>query len=362
MPGTRLVESTGQMNLHTACCDFLQQVLLMEEGESVLIYTDSGSDPNLVVALQKSANSLGMRADHLSLEGFPDLTGQIQMLRDKIESGDFQVLCELSEQYFYPSGIWEDAVRKGFRVYSMGPLDAASFLRCIGLVNQDKLMEFGDLLEQVISQARQIHVSTSAGTNLLCRMQPVGVFEKLLSSVKQGGLSDRVLAKIGLSQRSIVWSPSGLLKKSSGATFLGGQLAFRAIPHTLRGTAAIDGYQWPPTDLGKLEEPLVLQIKHGRVVKIDGCQKASSRLSQWLAGQNKTIEHFCIGFNPGAGLNGSLTEAERAFGHINLGFGKYPYHTDGVMTRPNLSLDDTLVLANNSFVHPQLAALEQQLR
>lgn len=144
------------MNLHAACCDFLQQVLLMEEGESVLIYTDSGSDPNLVVALQKSAKSLGMRADHLSLEGFPDLTGQIQMLRDKIESGDYQVLCELSEQYFYPSGIWEDAVRKGRRVYSMGPLDAASFLRCIGLVSQHNLMEFGDLLKQVISQARQI--------------------------------------------------------------------------------------------------------------------------------------------------------------------------------------------------------------
>jgi 2,5-dihydroxypyridine 5,6-dioxygenase len=352
----------GQQNLHEACCRFLQQVLLMEAGESVLIYTDSGSDAGLVAALQESAQGLGMQADLLALEGFSDLLAQIQALRDKIESGDYPVICELSARYFYPSSIWEDAVRNGRRVYSAGPLDAVSFLRCVGLVDQGKIMEFGELLEQVISRAQWVHISTPAGTDLTCRMQPIGVFEKLLCSLKEGSLTDRALAKFGLGQRSIVWSPSGVLKKRAGATFLGGQLAFRAIPHTLRGTAVIDGYQWPPTDLGKLEVPLILQVKRGRVVDIDGCPLASLRMKQWLGDRDKTIEHFCIGFNPGAGLSGSLIEAERAFGHINLGFGKYPHHTDGVMTHPVLRLDETLVLENHSFIHPDLAALERQLR
>jgi 2,5-dihydroxypyridine 5,6-dioxygenase len=348
--------------LDAACRLFLQDILLMEGDDSLLIYIDEGSDLGLAEEIANSAKQMGMVADLLALQRYSDLPAKVDALRTTMERKDYRVLCELSETYFYPSGIWTDAVRAGRRVYSAGPIDAECFRRCITDVDYETLAAMGSALEQLVSGARDVRLMTSAGTELTGRMVPTGAFEKLLNLPGEGSLLDRVLGKIGIAQRPAVWSPTGALRKAGGATFMGGQLSFRPVPRSLTGTAVIDGYQWPPNELGRLQQQLVLQIEHGQVTSIGGDADAAATLESWLEGQPRQVEHICIGYNPGAGLGGSLTEAERAYGHINLGFGTYPFHTDGVMIDPTLWLDGQVVMDKRSFRHPLLTAIEDEMK
>ena len=329
----------------------------MAEGESILLYTDEGSDRQLVEALTVAARSLGMIAEELCLRQYSTLEDQIQALRERIKQGNYNVLCELSRQYFYPSGIWEESVRAGRRVYCTGPIDSDCFRRCISDINQQALMDMGQSLGELLHSADTVKITSPAGTHLVGRMQPSGMYEKALAKLPTGSLPDRAMNRLGLGQRSAIWSSTGALRRQGGSTFMGGQLSFMTIPRSLHGQAIVDGYQWPPTELGRLKKAARLKVRKGRVTEMENCPE----LARWIHGHQTCVEHICFGFNPGADLEGSLTEAERAYGHINLGFGKYPYHTDSVIMRPSVWLDDELILEDHHFVHPELRAIEREL-
>lgn len=69
--------------------------------------------------------------------------------------------------------------------------------------------------------------------------------------------------------------------------------------------------------------------RHGKMIY----HKTTTRLNRWFEGQTKEIQHFCFGFNPGAKLSGKIMGAERVFGYISIGIGKYPclpWHTNWV--------------------------------
>lgn len=142
---------------------------------------------------------------------------------------------------------------------------------------------------------------------------------------------------------------------------MAGQVAFQGIPATIEGKVVIDGYLWPPDEIGLIVDPIVLRIRKGYVTNIEGCPSKALILSNWLEGKEKRVMHFCIGFHPGAQLSGKLVEAERTFGNIVIGIGKYPFHTDGIIKNPTLKLNDAVILQNGTFVHDKLSVLEQEL-
>jgi leucyl aminopeptidase (aminopeptidase T) len=122
----------------------------------------------------------------------------------------------------------------------------------------------------------------------------------------------------------------------------------------------IDGFLWPPDALGRLEAPIRLAIDNGLVSAIDGGDAAV--LDKWLDGKSRQIFHFLIGLHPRATLMGRILEAERSYGCVSIGFGVYPFHTDGVMTQPTIVLDDDVVfIEQGRFVHPELAEIDRQL-
>lgn len=346
----------AQTSAVDACRRFLQEILLLEEGESLLLYTDAGSDRRLVTGLAGAGASLGVDVEELDLVGFATLEHRIAALRGAISRGNHDVLCELSRQYFYPSGIWEECVRAGRRVYSAAGIDVDVFRRCISNVDQQALREMGNALGALLVSAGTIRVTTPPGTCLEARMQPSGVYETVLCALA-GSMFGRALRKAGIDQRPIIWAATGFPQRRGGATFMGGQLSLTAIPRSLNGLAVVDGYQWPPAELGRLPRPLQLEVRRGCVTSIED----SPALSRWLQDRDTAVEHLCFGFNPGAGLDGSLTEAERAYGHVNLGFGRYPFHTDGVMRQPTVWFDDELILENHRYIHPDLVEIEQWL-
>jgi len=290
---------------------------------------------------------MGALTELFELNSNLKLPDMAQELTYKIEKGAFDAVCELSEQYFYQTLACKRALQLGSRIYSLAGLDADALTRCVGNVNHNLMFEFGMALRKILGKARSIQILTKNGTHIKFQMSPNPVF--------------RFILKLRRKRVSGILYPSGKPVQKGQSTFLGGQLAFKGIPETIEGTALIDGYLWPPREIGHIDVPIILKIKRGSVIEINGCPLKSKVLNRWFEGKTKEIQHFCIGFNPGAKLNGKLIEAERVFGHISIGIGEYPFHTDGIAKNPSILSNDEIIEQDGSFIHKELSILEQNL-
>ena len=339
-----------EQNMKDSALLFLKDLLSLENGKRILFYADKGSDLQIVRILHESAEEIGAKSEVFELDSVLALPDMAQYLTEKIERGSFDVICELSEQYFYQTAAWQKALQLGFRLYSIGGLSADGFIRCVGKANYALIYEFGTGLRGILEKAKSIQISTEKGTNIRLEMN--------ISFV------DRIITKLTGEKRpyAYVTRPSGKLTPEVPATFMGGQIAFNGIPETIEGTAVIDGYLWPPREIGHLDEPISLNIKKGRIIKVNGGSSKARILSEWFNGRTNEIKHFCIGFHPFARLSEKLIEAERVFGNISVGIGEYPFHTDGVIMNPTLLLNNEIIEKDGSFVHNELLILEKRLK
>jgi leucyl aminopeptidase (aminopeptidase T) len=329
---------------------FLKEMLGLRSGERVLFYTDEGSDPRISRALHESSDAIGASSEVFELDSglaFPDMT---KRLTERIEKESFDAICELSEQYFYQTTAWQRAIEKGARLYSLGGLEADGFIRCIGEADHTLMYEFGTSLREMIGNARSVQIRTEKGTDIRLQMN-ISIVE-------------RIIAKLTGRERpyAFITRPSGKLTPEVPATFLGGQIAFNGIPETIEGTAVIDGYVWPPREIGHLDEPIIVKIRRGMVIEVNGNSSKSKIFADWLNGKENNINHFCIGFHPAASFSAKLLEVERAFGCMSIGIGEYPFHTDGVMTNTTLILNNEIIEKDGSFIHNKLSSLEKKLK
>jgi len=268
---------------------------------------------------------------------------QARQIADKIRKNSFNVVCELTNQYFYLTEAWEAAYDSGGRVYSLAGLNNEdAFVRCVRDADHGKMSALGTSLKNALWASRRVEITSPGGTNIRMKCGFSGLRRNVARFLKQ--------------RNGYLGSPSGYQ-----GGFFAGQLDFLGIPATIEGMAVIDAYLWPPPEIGELAEPVVLQIEQGKITDISGCSTNSKLLNRWLDGEHVEVEHFCIGFNPGAGFNGGIAEAERAYGCITVGFGVGFKHVDGVMRNASMRVDGKLLQDSGSFVGPELVHLEQQL-
>jgi len=337
----------GRVNVKTAGRILLEDVLGLNAGDRILLYSDLPPDRTVIQSLQKQAVELGMDAEVCLVGDLPTLQAMVEQLSSRVRAGHFAAICELSEQYFYPTRVWGLAVEAGCKVYGLGPLDERALIGCVGEVDHAGLARFGQTLHRLLVHARKVRIESEAGTSFSCRMTG-------------RGLVARLLGRLPSADRSTVWPPCGVPTVGT-ATFLGGQSSFLGIPGSMNGTLVIDGYLWPPRTVGPVQDPITIEVVAGNIQAISGAPAASAALSNWLCGQSPRVEHFCVGYNPGATLGGSLMEAERAFGHLNVGVGRYPRHADGVMKMPRITIDGAVLMERGTFTHPKLVELARAL-
>lgn len=336
-----------EKSLKEAANIFLKNLLQLQKGEKFLIYADRGQEDPLVNIIKDRALDIGAITEVFFIEPSENPSDVVTKLAVKTEQGRYNAICELTEQTFYQTSVWQKARELNARVYSLSGIDTNVFLRCIGLVNHELMIKLGNALYGILQNAKTIQIITSRGTNISLRMR--------LS------LISRVIRKICGRPGTYIVEPSGIATKHGQSTFVGGQLAFQGVVESIEGIAVIDGYIWPPKEIGAVNEPVVLKIKKGKVTEISGCPRGSAMLREWFDRIAPGIEHFCIGFNPQATLSGSLMEAERVFGYITIGVGEHFLHCDGVMKNPDIILDGKTIEQNGSFIDERLSAIENKL-
>ena len=54
-------------------------------------------------------------------------------------------------------------------------------------------------------------------------------------------------------------------------------------------------------------------------------------------------------------------EAERVFGYLSIGIGKFPFHTDGIIKSPSILFNNEIIEQDGSFVQGELSILARNL-
>lgn len=128
------------------------------------------------------------------------------------------------------------------------------------------------------------------------------------------------------------------------------------VEGTAEGTLVIDG-SIPNFDIGPVSEPVIMTVREGRVVDIQGGREAR-RLAQMLASANDpnvyVIAQLAVGLNPECReFNGSVGNDHGVYGSVHIGIGtsanlggqnRASLHFDAAMYAPMLELDGEAVL------------------
>jgi leucyl aminopeptidase (aminopeptidase T) len=126
------------------------------------------------------------------------------------------------------------------------------------------------------------------------------------------------------------------------------------VEGTAEGVVQVDG-SIPCREIGKLSEPITLQVRGGAIVGASGAaakaleavfERAGRPEARWLA-------EFGIGLNPLAAISGCMLEDEGCAGTFHLGFGsnatiggriRVPFHLDFVVRHPSAWVDGVQIL------------------
>jgi leucyl aminopeptidase (aminopeptidase T) len=132
------------------------------------------------------------------------------------------------------------------------------------------------------------------------------------------------------------------------AMFPDGEAVVAMDEKTLEGRIVLDVFQ---TGVGPLREPIVFEIKTGRVMRISGgieAQRLRELVQKYGDDNSYYFGEFALGTNPKALFLGSAGEDKKRIGTIHMSLGddegiggalKSKLHLDGVMGRPTLIVD-----------------------
>jgi len=324
----------------------LGYLMKAKEGETIAITCDTESDWAFATELEKAATKIGSRPilvrnkapPHVGRAAEPFLP--LESLTGVVANSD--VWVELNGKWLLYSSVYEEAMkRKRTRYVCLVGMTRDMAVRCIGNVDVPVVLKFQRALQRITKEAHSMHYKTPAGSDVTFEndsKRPVLV---------EGDVS------------------------GPGEYMLLGQVDWAPIEETINGTIVYDGSVNPPDELGLLKEPVKLDIRNGRVVRVHGSRSAGV-YDRWLRSfhdENMFIPaHISYGCNPGAKLTGNVLEDERIWGVLEWGLGnqsesfgalntRAASHSDGITLKPTLEGDGQLIIKDGKYVHSELISI-----
>lgn len=218
-----------------------------------------------------------------------------------------------------------NAVKEGTRVATMPGITRDMFLQGAITADFDK-----------------VEILTSKLTEILTK-----------SSVARIEKDGKVLT-INIDGRNGVPSPGIYRLPGQSGNIPSGEAYIAPLEDGANGEITIDGSM---VGIGKLNSPLHMEIKNGKLTKVTG--EHSEKLDILFKNDiNGIVCELGIGTNDKAILNGVILEDEKVYGTIHIAFGtntsfgginKADCHMDGIVLKPTLYLDDMLIIENGEF-------------
>jgi leucyl aminopeptidase (aminopeptidase T) len=183
----------------------------------------------------------------------------------------------------------------------------------------------------------QVKALTEKVAEMLSRAQTVRI-------EKEGkALAFSIAGRSGIASTGVYVNPGESGNLPSGEAYVA------PVEGTAEGQIVVDG---SISGIGKIDSPLVLTIRQGRIVDAAGAE--AERLLRTLGdGDGRLLGEFGIGTNDKARITGVVLEDEKVYGTIHVAFGSNNtfggtiaagVHIDLVVKEPDVYLDDRLIM------------------
>ena len=202
--------------------------------------------------------------------------------------------------------------------YASLPLFDKTMLNSSMTVNWKKMAKKTAKIMQRVNKSEKIYIETPNGTHITLS--------------KKG--------RTAMADTGIITKPGAFSNLPAGEVF------FAPLENTAEGKLILE---WAPTH--KLNKPITLYVKKGKVVKIEGNNKYADYLKTKLSERNKNtnIAELGIGTNDKASRPDNILESEKILGTIHIALGdnstfggkvSTPFHQDFVFFKPTVTLID----------------------
>ena len=334
--------------LESAAKKLIEEIFAVRPGETVTITTDYDSNMTVTRAVADAAQNAGAHAviiqcptpGSVGKAADPDLP--VEVLSAALSATD--VWIEFNHQWLLYSTPYERATEENKKLRYMCLVDFNEdlLIRTVGHVDTPQLQIFMRRVAELTRNAKTMHVTTPAGTDVRFEIDPVHY----------------VACDCGDASFPAVHMLTGQIN---------------VVPRfgSIQGTIVFDGCVTPP--FGRIpDEPIRLTVKDGIITAVDGGEDART-YEAYLRTFNDPgmlkMAHISYGFNPGAQLTGNIVEDERVWGATEWGIGYVSdvdappcgqdavSHTDGICLRSTVWLDERCILREGVVIDPELAAL-----
>ncbi len=301
--------------------------LKLKPKESVLIVTDPDKEKIEAAIFFEAAKKFTKKVGLISFSGMTENAQEPpEKIAQKMKLADTSLL--VTTYSLSHTQARKKANKAGTRIISLPGITQEMILRTLS-VDYGEISKLCHKLEKVLSQGKQVTVTSPGGTNLTLLIK-----------------NRRALSDAG------DFSKSGSMGNlPAGETFIA------PVENKTNGVVVFDGAF---ADI-ELDKPITVEIKSGRAIKISGCKAAKElkKLMEQTGEKAKIVCEFGIGTNKTTKLIPEVLEAEKVYGTCHLAFGNnatfggknsVQFHSDGIIKKPTITIDNKVIMKLGKFL------------
>jgi len=314
-------------DLQDAAVIALRDCMGLQPGETLLVVTDENKR-EIGVAMHEAGKALcresillEMKSREINGEEPPSAVAEMMKLVDV-------VVCPTTKSVTHTDAR-RNAAKAGVRVGTMPNINVDTMVRCLN-ADYDKIIGLTHYIAKKLEGVSVIRVVTERGTDITMPVK----------------------------ERMIIPSTGVLREKGQSGNLPSGEVFLAPWEDQTNGVVVVDGSM---ASIGMLEEPMVITVKDGYAVEIQGGHQAKlfEEMLDKAGPDARAVAEFGIGTNYKAKLTGMILEDEKVFGTIHIAFGNnitmggriaVNLHVDGLVKEPDVWFDDELIMQKGKMV------------
>lgn len=305
----------------------VRQLLAVQPGEKVLLIGDTESEMSMIESIATVVNSAGAdyviavmpsvsmgKGSHTTLPG---------MLKKALEEADIAIgLNRTTGAPSYDDTLVRLLRTKRIRYMSMVMRTLDNWTRGAATADYEEVYETAERMAELF-KGNVCRVTTRAGADFTSNIQ-----------------GKKVIIEAGLARIA-----------GQSSAFSDGEISVGPVEGMTNGVLMTDG---PIAYLGVPDEPIRMEVKRGRITKVDG--GATAEELRKLLKSVPSFDNFAeigIGVNPKARRSGDYQEEKKGWGNVHIALGDNIYyggttncalHADFVIYKPTVVVDGKVVV------------------
>ncbi|WP_144906059.1 aminopeptidase [Halobellus captivus] len=302
-----------------------------EDGDDIVIVSDTGMDPTVWSVLNKAARSLGHKPTVVVMpQSEYSHAEPPRPVTDAMLGADL-ILMATSKGLGH-SDAGSEVIGAGKKVILMSEITPETLASGAAAADYDEIKRTGDKVKQKWDAGSTVKITSDAGTDLVA---DISGQQASVHAARCDEGNDQLEDDDHSSVRI--------------CAFPDGESPITPVFGTTNGTIV-----WDTTmhEIGAIDDPIHAEVEDGFVTEITGgheARKLRAFLDQFDDPNVYNIGEISVNTNPGAEITGRLREDKKASGYLHIAVGSggdvdAAVHIDGVLGGATLLIDDEVIV------------------